>query len=164
MHATLPVIDETPAAASDDSAIARVLAGARIADGTALIAALEARRTQLGLSNAGLEAAAGLCQGHITKVLGPASKRGPTLRVVDQIMSALGLSFVLVVDPSKVARAEPAWRPRDELHVRTSPLRASTLARAQPDILAAMLRKAVQKKWRGVDAKDFLRAQMGTKP
>jgi DNA-binding phage protein len=163
MHATLP-IDEAPAIPSADDALTNLLAGARIADGAALIAALEARRTQLGLSNAGLEAAAGLCQGHITKVLGPASKRGPTLRVIDQIMRALGLSFVLIHDPDKIAHAQLAWRPRDETHVRSSQLPASTIARARPTILAEMLRVAVRRKWRGVEARAFIKAQLETKP
>jgi DNA-binding phage protein len=157
MHAPLA---ETPAAAADD-AIARVLAGARIADENAFLDALVARRIGLGWSNEALERAAGLCQGHVTKCFGPARLRSPSLATVDKVMAALGLSFVLVVDPEKARGDIPPKRVESKVRQRLS---SATVERAQPVILATMLRKAVQRKWRGVDAKDFLKAQMGVKP
>jgi hypothetical protein len=154
MHAPLP-IDEEPAAAADD-AVARVLADACIRDGAGLLDALEVRRNALQLSNATVEGLANLAAGHLTKFAGPARSKSPTLATIDRVMSVLGLSFVLVVDPSKVDRAQPAWRPRAASKVRQRPLSPVTVARARPHVIAELARRAARPRWAGVDARTFL--------
>jgi hypothetical protein len=59
--------------------------------------ALEARRVELGLSNRTCELAAGLCDGHVTKVLGPSKERSPMLATLDRLMSVLGLGAVILL-------------------------------------------------------------------
>ncbi len=85
--------------------VARALANAKITGETELLDALQARREQLQMSNSDLESAAGLCSGHVQKVTGPSRERSPSLQTIDKLMGVLGLSFVLIVDPEKVARA-----------------------------------------------------------
>jgi DNA-binding phage protein len=157
MHAPLP-LDEPPALAADD-AIARVLSRAKLADEGALLDAIVARQVELRMSNTALEAAAGLCRGHVQKVCGPSRERSPTLATIDKVMSVLGLSFVLVRDPEKLDRVtQHPWR--DETHVR-SRLSATTVARAKPLVIDELLRRAARRRWRGVPTRDFLRAQAG---
>jgi DNA-binding phage protein len=157
MHAPLP-ITETSTVAADDDALARVLAGARLGDEAALLDALEARRVELGLANTMVEEAAGLCAGHLTKVLGPSKQRSPTLQTLDKVLRVLGLSIVLVCDPAK--RIETSWRRRDETHVRQRQLSATTLERARPTILAELARRASRPKWRNMPARDFVAAMV----
>jgi hypothetical protein len=150
-------LDEAPIATTDD-AVARVLGAAKLSDGAALLDALEARRVELHLSNATVEELAALPLGYVSKLVGPARLKSPTLTTVDRLMAALGLSWVLVIDPDKVARMRPAWRPRDQAHVRDRALSAKALERARPVVLAELARKAARPRWAGVDAKTFLKA------
>jgi hypothetical protein len=152
-------LDEAPATPVADD-VARVLSDARLGDGAELLDALVARRIELGLSNAMVEEAAGLCDGHLTKVLGPSKERSPTLRTLDRVMTVLGLSFVLVVDPSKIERVQSRWRRRDETHVRARQLSQTTIDRARPHVLAELARRAARPRWAGVDAKTFVRAMV----
>jgi DNA-binding phage protein len=159
LHAT---IDEASAVATSDDAIARVLSQAKLADETALLSALSARQVELGLSNEALENLAGLCRGHVQKVCGPSRERSPTLRTVDRMLTALGLSIILIRDPEKFDRVTQHPR-RDESHVR-SRLSAGTIKRARPIIIDELLRRAARRRWRGVPTRDFLRAQAGRNP
>ena len=43
------------------------------------------------------ELAAGLCDGHVTKVLGPSKERSPMLATLDRLMSVLGLGAVILL-------------------------------------------------------------------
>jgi hypothetical protein len=157
-------IDEVPVVAAGDD-VTRMLDAAKIADGAALLDALEARRIELNLSNAALEDLAGLSRGFCTKLLGPGRERGrPTLPVVDRLMLALGLSYVLITDPDKLARVQSRWKPRDEAHVRATPLSPTTIRKARPAVLEDLLRRAARRKWRGVPAKDFLKAMAEQSP
>jgi hypothetical protein len=140
--------------------VARILAAARIADGPSLLDALEARRNELGLSNATVEELGGLTSGHLTKIAGPARSRSPTLATLDRLMVVLGLSFVLVRDPEKVERVQSRWRPRAASKVRHRALSATTIARAKPHVLAELARKASRPKWKETPAPMFLRALM----
>jgi hypothetical protein len=151
--------DEAPAVATDDP-VARVLADARLSDGAALLDALEARRVELGLSNAAPEAAAipPLCIGHATKTLGPSRQKSPTLATLDRLMAVLGLSFVLVRDPEKIDRVRSRWVPRHMEKVRQRALSLTTIARAKPHVLAALLRRARHPRWKDVPAPAFLQA------
>jgi hypothetical protein len=155
LHA-LPALDEAPVAGDD--VVSRVLADARLVDEPALLDALEARRVELGLSNKTCELVAGLCDGHLTKVCGPSRERSPTLATLDRLMTVLGLSWVLVVDPSKVDRVQAQWRPRDASHVRQRALSPITIARARPHVLAELSRTASRSRWAGVDARTFIKA------
>jgi hypothetical protein len=160
LHAP-PPLDQVPAVAdapADD--VARVLADARLGDEAALLDALEARRVELGLANAAVEELAGLARGHYTKIVGPARSRSPTAAVLDKVMAALGLSLVLLVDPAKVERVQPQWRPRDAAKVRVRQLSATTIARARPQVIHELLRRAARPKWKDTPAPEFLRALM----
>jgi hypothetical protein len=160
MHAPLQLVEEQPASAAGDQ-IARILTDARLSDGAALLDALEARRVELGLSNRTCELAAGLCDGHLTKVCGPAREKSPTLVTLDKLLSALGLSIVLVNDPEKIEAVRIRWKPRAEAKVRVRALSSTTVARAKPIIVAELLRRASRPRWAGVDAQTFLKAMAG---
>jgi hypothetical protein len=157
MNMQLALVEEAPAVAAGDE-VARILADARIADEGALLDAIEARRVELQMSNASLEQVAGLCVGHVSKLLSPARGRSPSLRTLDRILAAVQLSIVLVRDPSRAAGA--SWKPRDEAHVRSRPLSPIALQRARPVVLAELARKASRPKWKDVPAPTFLRALM----
>jgi transcriptional regulator with XRE-family HTH domain len=161
MLAPMPLDEEPPAA---DDLVSRVLADARLGTEAELLDALEARRVQINLSNAELERLAGLTVGHVSKCLSPARSRSPTLRTVDRLMMALGMSWVLLIDPQKVSRISPSWRPRDLSHVRQRALSPTTIARATPHVLAALARRASRPKWKDVPAPMFLRALMQEDP
>ena len=152
-------IEETPAVAAGDE-VARILADAKLSDGAALLDALEARRVELGLSNRTCELAAGLCDGHLTKVCGPSRERSPTLVTLDKLMAVFGLSFVLVRDPEKIEAARDRWKPRAASKVRERHLSPTTIERARLYVLADLARKAARPKWKDVPAPMFLRALM----
>jgi hypothetical protein len=71
-------------------------------------------------------------------------------------MTALSLSWVLVVDPAKM-RGQPLPR-RVEAQVRVRAISQSAIAAARPHVLDELLRRAARRKWAGVDAKAFMRA------
>jgi hypothetical protein len=75
-------------------------------------------------------------------------------------MAVLGMSWILVIDPSKVERMRSQWRPRDASHVRQRALSETTIARARPHVLAELARRASRPKWKDVPAPLFLRALM----
>jgi hypothetical protein len=155
LQATVP-LDEAPAPAADD-AMARLLE-ARIRDEAELIDALRARQHQIGLSDAGLEHAAGLAAGHVSKLLAPARRRSPTLATVDRLMSVLALSIVLVHDPSKM-RGRPLPR-RDDTQVRMRAISRSAIAAARPHVFDELMRRASTRRWARVDARQFMSAMM----
>jgi hypothetical protein len=153
-----PPLNEVSAAPTADDAVSRILSEARISDGPSLLDALEARRNELHLSNSAVEKLANLCEGHLTKVCGPARQKSPSLMTLDKIMTALGLSFVLVCDPTKM---QSQWRPRDERKVRQRALSPTTISRARPHVLAELARRAARPRWAGVDARTFLQEMAG---
>jgi transcriptional regulator with XRE-family HTH domain len=159
LHATLP-LDEPPTIPAADDPVAQLLADAKLSSEAEVLDALEARRVQINLSNAELERLAGLTVGHATKCLGPARSRSPTLATVDRLLAATGMSWLFLIDPAKVARVQPLWKPRAASKVRVRELSAITLQRAKPAILAELLRKASRPKWRDMPAPMFLRALM----
>jgi hypothetical protein len=156
-------LDETPAVAAAD-AVSRILSDARLRDGAELLDALEARRVELGLSNKACEAAAGLCVGHVTKVCGPSRQKNPTLRTLDRVMAALGMSWVLVIDGEKVARVQAQWRPRSEAKVRMRALSQTTISRARPIILSELAHIAAGPPWAGTEALAFVKSMSGKQP
>jgi hypothetical protein len=135
-------LDEAPTVAADDP-VARD--------------ALEARRNQLHLSNSTVEKLANLCQGHCTKILGPSREKSPTLKTLDALLETFALSIVLINDPTKAERLPP-WRLRDERKVRTRALSLTTIARAKPHVVSALLRRARHPRWKDTPAPAFLQA------
>jgi hypothetical protein len=162
MQIAAALIEEPPTvAATGDDAIVRMLSDAKLSDGAALLDALEARRVELGLSNRTCELATGLCNGHVTKVLGPSRERSPTLATIDKVMAVLGLSIVLVRDPVKIEAARVRWTPRAASKVRMRQLSPTTIERARPHVLAELARKAARPRWAGIDARTFIKAMAG---
>jgi hypothetical protein len=157
--APMPTIDETPADAVGVE-VARVLDAAKISTEGELLDALMARRNELNLSNEVVEKLANMCGGHLTKVLGPSKEKSPTLATVHRILMVLGLSIVLVIDPQKVAAVRDGWRPRAAWKARQRQLSPTTIARAQPIVMAELARKASRPKWKDTPAPMFLRALM----
>jgi transcriptional regulator with XRE-family HTH domain len=153
-------IDELPPVAEDGGAFARMLDGAKRGSEQQLLDALDARRVQINLSNAELERAAGLTVGHVSKCMSPSRARSPTLRTLFALLDAVALSVVLVIDPSKVERISPSWRPRDASHVRNRPLSPAVLERARSAIIAELARRASRRRWASVSARDFMRAMV----
>jgi hypothetical protein len=151
-------IDELPAVTTED-ALARVLRRSKIGNEIELLQALDLRRQQIGMANSTLEERAGLCAGFATKLLGPAKRRSPTLSTVDKLMTALGMSWILVVDPEKTV-GRPSFKRRNESQVRRRKVSSITLQRARPAIMAELMRRAARRKWAGVDARAFLRAML----
>jgi hypothetical protein len=159
--APMPVVEEQPAVATTGDEVARILADAKLSDGAALLDALEARRVELGLSNRTCELAAGLCDGHLTKLCGPSRERSPTLVTLDKVLNVLGLSIVLVRDPAKIEAVRVRWTPRARSKVRERQLSPTTIARARPHVLSDLARKAARPRWAGVDARTFIKAMVG---
>jgi hypothetical protein len=151
-------LDEVTAIPAADDVVAQVLADARLADEAALLDAVDARRVQINLSLAALDQLAGLAVGHASKCLSPARLKRPTTGTLYALLDALALSIVLVVDGTKVSRISPAWRPRDQAHVRQCALSPTTIARARPVVLAELVRRAARPRWANVPAKEFMRA------
>jgi hypothetical protein len=159
LRATVPFEEAPAVAASDD--VARMLADAKLSDGTALLDAIEAKRNELNLSNAAVEKLANLSDGHCTKVLGPSREKSPTLKTLDALLEVLALSIVLVNDPAKAARVQPLWVPRSVSKVRQRQLSPTTIERARPHVLADLARKAARSRWASVDARTFVKAMAG---
>jgi transcriptional regulator with XRE-family HTH domain len=157
LHATIP-LDEVSATPAADDPVARMLADARLADENALLDALEARRVELGLSHASLNQLSGLPVGYAAKLLSPGRSKSPSLVTLDRIMATLGLSWVLVIDPEKVSRISPSWRPRDEGKVRLRRLSPKVLERARPHVIAELARRAARPRWANIPAREFMRS------
>jgi hypothetical protein len=94
----------------------------------------------------------------------PARLKRPTTGTLYALLDALALSVVLVVDGTKVSRISPAWRQRDQAHVRTRALSLTTIERALPAILAELARRAARPRWAGIDARTFIKAMAEQSP
>jgi transcriptional regulator with XRE-family HTH domain len=123
LHTTIPLDDAPPIPAADD-AVARLLSDARLTDENALLDALDARRVELGLSHESLNELSGLAVGYAAKLLAPGRPKSPSLVTLDRIMAALGLSWVLVIDPKRF----PAYRRHGGRAMR----RMSAIGRCRP--------------------------------
>jgi hypothetical protein len=159
LHTTIP-LDEVPAIAAGDDAIARVLAEARLGTEAELLDAIESRRAQVGISNAVLDQLCGFAVGYASKCLSPARSKRPTTPTLFAMLDALALSVVLVIDPTKAARISPSWKPRDASHVRDRALSAKALERARPVVLAELARKASRPRWAETSAREFMQAMV----
>jgi hypothetical protein len=158
LHA-LP-LDEISAAPTADDEVPRILDAAKIATEAELLDAIESRRVQIGLSVATLDRLSGLAFGHSSKALSPARTKRPTVRTLFRLLDALAFSIVLVIDGAKAERMSSQWQPRDEMKVRARPLSPIVIARARPQVVADLLRRASRPRWKDTPAPMFLRALM----
>jgi hypothetical protein len=101
-----------------------------------LITALRAVKTFLQISDAELEALAGLCRGHWTKIAGacPTKRAGPA--VLDALFGALAIEVHIKPDLAAKERISHRWQKRIESQVRTTPARLgeALLSRAAAEL------------------------------
>jgi hypothetical protein len=125
-----------------------------VADPGALLDALKARQGELDLSNATVEAIAGIAEGHLDKVIGPSRQKSPSLTMLFALMESLGLSVVLVRDPAGALKIGHLWKSRDRKKVRNTLLGKTTLKRARPLILSELARRAGRARWAGLSKEE----------
>jgi hypothetical protein len=125
-----------------------------VADPGALLDALRARQGKLELSNATVEAIAGIAEGHLDKVIGPSRQKSPSLTMLFALMETLGLSVVLVPDPAWALKFGHLWKSRDRAKVRNTLLGKTTLKRAWPLILSELARRAGRARWAGMSKEE----------
>lgn len=119
----------------------------------AMVTLLRARQVELALSNEALEEICGFARGQVNKYLGPSREKAPGAFVLCTLMDSLGLSGVLYVDPTKVARLSKAWARegrRRGSNVRGEPSRVSKVIvkRARPEVLRERSRQAALARWK----------------
>jgi hypothetical protein len=83
-----------------------------ITDMAGLVEALRRRKEELNLSNATIDAIAGMQDGYASKLLAPKPVRHIGYRSLGDLMGALGVGLVLVEDSAGRARLESLWEPR----------------------------------------------------
>jgi hypothetical protein len=98
-----------------------------------LVEVLRARKTELGLSNAFVEAQLQMTDGGCDKVLGPTQAMGFSIAVMFDMVELFGGRLVFEVDAETEARMRNRWERREERNVR-EPHRVSKaiLERARP--------------------------------
>jgi hypothetical protein len=98
-----------------------------------LVEVLRARKTELGLSNAFVEAQLQMTDGGCDKVLGPTRAMGFSIAVMFDMVELFGGRLVFEVDAETEARMRDRWERREERNVR-EPRRVSKaiLERARP--------------------------------
>jgi hypothetical protein len=84
-----------------------------------LVKAFRARKAELGLSNEGLDDAAGLTRGHTSKLLGPSRGKRIGAVTIEALMLGLAVDLVMVESPEKLAVMQPHYQRRREHNVRT---------------------------------------------
>lgn len=102
---------------------------AEVHDSETLLDAIRVRKAQLGLSNDALEQLAGLCEGHLSKVLPNPPRKGIGWATLSLLLPALGSKLLLVEDEIAMQRIRPRIKPRDECRVRR---KVDTMSNSQP--------------------------------
>jgi len=122
---------------------------ARVRSYDGLIEAFRARKDALGLSDAALDARAFLTPGHTGKLLGRSRERGIGAATLEALMDALGVSFIMVADPEKLAAGGELERGMRS-HARTNHPRVgkSAIKLVRPIVLRDAARKAAHARWR----------------
>jgi hypothetical protein len=114
-----------------------------------LIEAMRARKEALGLSNAWIEHAIELSDGHCDKILGPARERGLSQLTIDGLLSVLAIKLIVVEDEAAAARMRPMWDGRDQRQVRPpARIAASLIRRVLPHAARELSRRGGLKTWR----------------
>jgi hypothetical protein len=109
-----------------------------------LIAALRARKDELGLSNATVDEIAGMTLGHWDKACGPSRVKSPNLFTLMSLIGALGLAVQFVDDPDRIRAVRGRWRRRSDPQVCPPTL---TIGQARPVVLSRAARKAAKARW-----------------
>jgi hypothetical protein len=118
-----------------------------------LIEAMRLRKEALGLSNAWIEHAMNLSDGHCDKILGPARERGLSQLTIDGLLAVLAIKLIVVEDEAAAARMRSIWShgQRDERQVRPpSRISASLIKRATPVVMRAAGRRGGLNTWRKI--------------
>jgi hypothetical protein len=116
-----------------------------------LIEAMRARKEALGLSNAWIEHAMNLSEGHCDKILGPARERGLSQLSIDGLLSVLAIKLIIVEDETAAARIRPMWSGRNQAQVRPpARIAASLIRRALPHAARELGRRGGLKTWRNI--------------
>jgi hypothetical protein len=119
-----------------------------------LVEVLRARKAQLGLSNAFVEAQLLMSGGGCDKVLGPAQVKGMSVAVMFDLIELFGGRLVFQVDPEIEAKMRPRWEKREERNVRRAKrLSKAVLARAAPLLFAALGKAGGTKRAKSLTAK-----------
>lgn len=92
--------------------------GATVHDYAGLVAALRARKDELGISDATLDDLAGFQSGYTGKLLGPAQSKKLGGMSLGVMLDALGLTLRMESDAGKLARVQHRFSKRAENHVR----------------------------------------------
>jgi hypothetical protein len=86
--------------------------------GDDLVEVFRARKAQLRLSNAEIEAQLLLAGGIIDKYLGPSRTKQLLPQLVDDLMTYFGIEFVVRINPELEAKMQARYERRDEAQVR----------------------------------------------
>jgi hypothetical protein len=138
-----------------------------------LLAALRARRDEIGITNESIDSIAGLPDRYASKLLSPDPSRSFGEMSLGSILGALGLGIATVViheDPEQTARVSHRWTQRKRPHYRLGKPRIgeALIERAKPAVLrdlsklgnsarqamlpakqrSAIARKAARARWR----------------
>jgi hypothetical protein len=108
-----------------------------------LVELLRARKAELGLSNAFVEAQLLMSSGGCDKVLGPAQVKGMSVAVMFDLIELFGGRLVFQVDPETEARMRKRWDRRDEAQVRRCSRVSMRLVEAcRPTVLRELTSRA----------------------
>jgi hypothetical protein len=131
-----------------------------------LVGGLRARKEALGLSDAVLDAVAGLTPGHTNKCLGPSLERGIGASTLEAYLIALAFDLVMVESKAKLALMQPHYEKRSAGMVRTkgaigdrvlsramSKLNKERWARVAPKDRSEIMRNLILKRWGTFKAK-----------
>lgn len=126
---------------------------AEVTDYTGLIAAIRARKAELNLSDAQLEAASGLTAGHAGKLLGGAMVKSLGKVSLGLVLQGLGLKLIVAVDPAQAERMRPLYAERAvnqaRLNNNASPVSTGMVSR----VFRHFAKQGGRARWRGVAKK-----------
>ncbi len=107
-----------------------------------LVDCFAALRNHLQLSNESCEELAGLCAGHVDKVLGPTRVKNLSPWLFDLFCQLFAVEFHAKVDLTQARKMESRWERRDKSQIRPpARLSKAILDRARPIILSEMARR-----------------------
>jgi hypothetical protein len=105
-----------------------------------LVDAFATVKNHLNLSNEVCDELAGLCKGHMSKILGRQKRVGPWLLGI--LCELLAVELVVRVNPEALKRMEKRWEQRDCRQIRVPhAVSQAVLDRYAPAILSALAKK-----------------------
>jgi hypothetical protein len=116
-------------------------------DADELVAIMRKRKEQLQLSDALVDELSGLGAGHTGKLLGPVPVKRLGAQSLSDLLGALGLKLVVVVDEEQSARIGKRWTRKNTSSDHPALM---TIGQARRIVLTRAARKAARVKWAGM--------------